>query len=288
MMLIGYSMPATTISLPGTATWLTDDDGDACVDGIPTRRARMLWRTDAVPAIAHYVTPVLTFAAAAQIRIFAVLGLLNVPVGAVVAIWGKRSGDTGWPYDFGGGNTGTVVQFADGTRGVWFVLPAAASPVLQIELRLYNNVAGATWATLATQIDIGEVVAMQAVDIELASDWSDELVDPTEVNLTRDSQPRSVARLPYRRIEGGLTVDGRAAVRGGALGGSDWAQLRFAMSGDRRVIAIPRWRSSAGVVDQAEVNATALYGTGRFGKVQHAGGDYYSASIAFLESPAGI
>ncbi len=288
MMLIGHSMPTTTISLPGTAIWLTTDGGAACVDGFPTRRARLLWRNDAVPSLFHYVSPVLAFAGAAQIRLFAVLGLLNVPPGTIVEIWGSRSGDTDWPYDFGGGNSGLVAQFADGTRGAWFVLPTTADPVVGIELRIYNSFSVGTWATPATQVEIGEVVAMPAVDIELASDWSDELVDPTEVNLTRDSQPRSVARLPYRRIEGGLTVDGRAAVRGGGLGGSDWAQLRFAMSGNRRVVAIPRWRTNAGAVDQAEVNATALYGTGRLGKVLHAGGDYYNASIAFVESPAGI
>lgn len=289
-MKIAYSMPAVTaIALSGGAgyAWLTSDNGTACYDGKPARRSRFRWRNDAVPAIAHTTSITIDFALTAPIGVVAALGLRDIPAGTKVEVYGKRAGDAGTTYNFGGGNTGTVFQFADGSRGVWFLLPLAAEAVQKVEFRFYNDKAGATWATAATTVDVGELVAMPLLDIEHEPDWSDEPVDPTQTTLNRSSQPASVRRQPYRRLDIVLTAEGVAKVRGGGLAnGMDWHQLRTAMSGDRRVVAIPRWRTPAGAVDAAEVNRTALYGIARAGATGHLGGDYYGASLSFQEVPA--
>ena len=288
-MLIGYSMPTAgdlSLHAPGGA-WLTADAGAACVDGKPARRARFRWRSDA-PAIGNRCAVQFNLMPTTRIRIAAILGLRNVPAGAKVWVLGKRAGDPSTAYDFGMGSTITTVrQFADGTLGAWWVLPTTADPVEAFEVGIFNALAGATWATAATTVDVGEVVAMPAVDVEIEAEWVDEPIDPTESSLTVASQPSTVRRQAYRRLTVALPADSIARVRAGGLAnGMDWARLRAVMAGDRRVVAIPRWRDAAGAVDLDEVNRTALYGTGRMGGTGHLGGDYYRGSVVFQEAPA--
>ena len=288
-MLIGYSMPAVSaIALSGGAgyAWLTSDNGSACYDGKPARRARLRWRNDAVPAIGHTLSITLDIAST-PLRVVAALGLKNVPAGAKVEVYGKRAADAGTTYNFGGGNTGTVQLFADGTAGLWFVLPAAATAVTKIEFRLFNDNAGATWAIPATTLDIGELVAMPAVEIDHEPNWTDEPVDPSLSNLSLAAQPSTVRRQAYRRLECSMTPDGVAKARAGGLAnGMDWSRLRVAMFADGRVVGIVRWLTSAGAIDTAELHQTAIYGTARMGGTSHLGGNYYGASVAFQEVPA--
>lgn len=278
-MLIGHSMPVVSLMTYSTSLaggGFLNDTSDGLVDGIPSRKARLQWPTTA-GTTAAYMQIQFDLSSSASIRVACLLGL-TLPVGTLLAV-------------VLGVSVATVstrsVRFADGTVGAWFVFPAGLAAVSRVDLRIYNDVSGAATISANTVFDIGEFAAMPAADIELAVDWSDESIDPTEVTMTRDSQPAAVARLPYRRIEGALVVDGRTNVRSGGLaGGLDWMQLRTALNQDRRAIAIPRWRTSAGSVDQAEVNATALYGTGRLGKILHSGGDYYTVPLTFTEAPA--
>lgn len=288
-MKLGYSPPlpiAITLSGGAGFGWLTADNGGACFDGKPARRARLRWRNDGAPAIAHTVSITLDVPLTA-LGIAGVLGLKNVPAGTRVEVYGKRPADGGTTYNFGGDNTGTVVQFADGSYGVWFLLPIGAAAVTKIEFRLFNDNAGATWATAATTVDVGELVAMPALDVEMERDWSDEPVDPTEVPLSRSSQPGAVRRQPYRVFKATLTADSVAKARAGGLAnGMDWSRLRTALSGNARCVAIPRWETPAGLLDATEANRTAIFGLGRMGEITHLGGDWYSSSITIQEVPA--
>lgn len=284
-MLIGHSMPAvqsTGFAASQSGGGFLGLTSDGLYDGVPTRKARLQWM-DTAGTTADSLSMRLYFSSAAVFRLGCVLGL-TLPVGTLVQIA---------LYD-GHGLTTLVasastrcVAFADGTIGAWFVFAAGLAACNAAVVRVYNDVTGVASIAANAIFEVGEVAVMPAVDIELGSDWSDDLVDPTEVILTRDSQPASIPRRPYRRLDTQLVVDGRGRVReAGLVGGMDWIRLRSAMTQDRRVIAIPRWRTDAGAVDQGEVNATALYGTARLGKITHVGGDYYTATAAFIESPA--
>jgi hypothetical protein len=285
MMLIGHSMPSVqsigyTASQPdGGFLGLT---GDGLYDGVPTRKARLQWMSTA-GTTADSLSMRLFLASAAAMKVACVLGL-TLPAGTQLqmAVYNGH----GLTTLVQAVSTRTVV-FADGTVGAWFIFPTTLITTDAVVLSVYNDVNGVASIAADAVFEVGEIACMPAVDIELGSDWSEDLVDPTEVILTRDSQPASIPRRPYRRLETQLVVDGRLRVREGGLAGDmDWIRLRSAIAQDRRVIAIPRWRDDAGDVDQGEVNATALYGTGRFGKISHVGGDYYSAPVIFIESPA--
>lgn len=288
-MLIGYSMPVVTavaLNSGAGAAWLTADGGVAVADGKPARRARAQWQTDD-PAIGHNLNVQLSLASSIKPRIIAVLGLKNVPAGVTVWALGRLVGDAFFNYGMDGGSTAVTEQYADGSIGAWFVVGENSNLIDGIAIRLYNDKAGATWATGATTIDIGEIVAMPALDIEQQPDWEDELIDPTSSAISVGAQPLSVRRRGFRRLSVNFAVDGIANVRGAGLaGGMDWTKLRHALAGDRRAIGIPRWKNLAGNVDMVEVNRTALYGTARLAPLAHAGGDYYRASITFQEAPS--
>ncbi len=279
-------MPAVTAAALGGAAgaaWLTADGAAACYDGKPARKARLQWAAAGAPTITDYVQVDLTIAAT-SLRVCAILGLTSVPAGAVVHVYGKRAGDAGVTWDFGGQNQATVVQFADGTYGAWFVLPAGAAAVTKVGFRFYNNVAGATWATAATSIDIGELVAMPAVEVLIDKGWTQQLVDPSIRSATRSSTPVANVRTPYRVL--GCTFSpspsGEAVVRFGGLANSmDWDKLAAALAGDARCIVMPRW------ADTARINATAQYGIcSGIGPTQHVSGPFWRKEMTFQEIPA--
>lgn len=263
----------------GTA-WLTSDGYTALFDGKPARRARMQWRNDTTPSTSHAVIVSATFAQSFKPRVVALLGL-SCDTGVRIEV---RNGDA----SVLGGNALNVrtTRLPDGSVGAWVVLDGTVS-TSQVQFRIFNDRDGATWATSATTLDIGEFVVMPAIEIEHQPDWSEEVVDPTEAQLTRAAQMVSARRQAYRRLEAILTADAGAKVRGGGLAnGMDWHQLRLALLGDRRMCALPRWKTAAGAVDGAEAHRTGVYGVGRLGATGHLGGDYYGASITVQEVPA--
>jgi len=291
-MLIGHSMPKVTgisqyagAGAAGSA-WLTSDNGSAAIDGKPARRSRLQWITTA-PAIGHYVGIPLDLAAASAIRVVAFLGLKNVPVGTKVMVFGKRTGDAATTDNFTGGNQGSVVQFADGTLGVWIVLPEAAEPVVRIEFRIYNDKAGATWATAATTIDVGELVAMPALEIDIDAGWSQPRIDPSLFNRSRSAQVSTVPVTGYRELSCTYSQAAEAKVRyGGLPGGMDWTRLDAALVAGQRCVVIPRWKT-AGAPDPAKANAHAMYGIAvELGEIQHVGGPYWRRAARFQEVPA--
>jgi hypothetical protein len=288
-MKLGYTTDdskPTAIALSGGAgyAWLTSDNGTACYDGKPARKSRFRWRNDAVPAIAHTVALTLTLAAATPVGICAVLGLANVPAGVQVKVFGKRAGDAGPTWDFGGQNTATVVQFADGTFGAWFVLPDGAAAVTQVAFTFYNNNAGATWATAATTVDVGELVALPAVEIPIDKGWTQQLVDPSARSMTRGSQVAVDPRTPYRLLQCAFSPSpaGEAPVRfGGLANGMDWDKVGAAVAGGGRCVVIPR----SAAADR--INATAQYGIcSSVGATQHLTGPLWRKEMAFQELPA--
>lgn len=292
-MLIAYtpqdgSAAVTAIVLgAGSGTgqdWLTSDDGAACFDGKPARKARFLWRNDASPTTAHYVQVVATLAALTPVRVIALLGLANVPAGVSVEVYGKRAGDAGASWNFGGQNTGTVVQFADGTFGCWIVLPDGAEAVTQIAYRLLNDNGGSTWATAATQVDVGELVGLPAVEVPIDAGWTQVLLDPSVRSDTRGSQVNIDSRAPYRVLASTFSPSGsgEAPVRfGGLANGMDWERLATAVAGGGRCAVIPRWASTA------RIQATAQYGiAAEIGATEHIRGPFWRKQMTFREIPS--
>lgn len=292
-MKLGYTTDdskPTAIALSGGAgyAWLTADAGTACFDRDPQSKSRFRWRNDAVPALAHQMVLALTLTAATPVGICAFLGLGNVPVGTMVRVYGKRVGDATAAWDFGGQNSTTVVKLADGTYAAWFVLPTGAAPVTQVAFVIYNNVAGATWATAATTVDVGELVALPCVTLPVQQGWYFDTIDPSDFSVTRGGIPVGSTRIAYRRLVGQFVPQETTAIRNGGLAnGMDMAKLTAALRGRARCVAIPQYRDATGALSAALIAATATYGYAsklpQIGNVQR---QYFGGDFAIDEIPA--
>ncbi|HDS1579973.1 TPA: hypothetical protein QEL15_002055 [Stenotrophomonas maltophilia] len=166
------------------------------------------------------------------------------------------------------------MQLSDESLAAWFVVEGdQALTGVQFEIR-------------ATDFDVGELVAMPAVDVGHQVGWSVESIDPSLRERTLGSGLNVVARRPYRVIRADMTPLTVAEVRGGGLsGGMDLERLRYRLAGGRRVVAVPRWGVGAEALNVAELHATALYGQASLGGSTHLGGDYYGGAWTFEEVP---
>lgn len=264
-MLIGYGQPAGIVPTVAGAAGI---NLPALVDGEPASVAR-------ISGGAGSASLRLDWAAATPIRIVAALGL-TCAAGTALTLTGKRAGDAGYAYALGGNaTTQTVVQLPDGSRAAWFVLPAANTPLVGLQL-----VVG------ASAFDMGEVVTMPAVDVLLDKGWRMELIDPSISDRTLGGQLNVVERRSYRRLTGQLSMARTAAVRGAGLAnGMDWEQLAAALRGNRRGVSIHRYRQPGGALDATELHRCALYGKGSMGLAQHVSGPFSTGPLVFEEIP---
>ncbi len=288
-MLIGYSQPSPiTWSIAGSAgAAFINATQDGLSDGRPTRVCLLQWPTNGSPVIGD-VARVRADFASTQVRVVCVIGL-NCPAGTKLVALGKRASDGAtYPYD-PGGNASIQRTFllADGRVACWFVFSDTATALVGLEIAIYNDVNGVTGFTAATQLQIGEIAIMPAVDVNAQSPWSEDVIDTSLNSRTLGGQLNTVKRAFYRRIEMPLTPDDLTRVRGSALAnGMNWTKLRAAVSAGKRCIAIPRWKTSAGAIDATELHTTALYGQcTRFEQIGHLGGNYFTSSLGFDEIP---
>lgn len=288
-MLIGYSQPSPiTWSIAGSAgVAFINSTQDGLSDGRPTRVCLVQWATTGSPAIGD-VARIRADFPSTVVRVVCLIGL-NCPAGTKIVAQGKRATDGAtYPYNPGGNSAiQRTYQLADGRIACWFVFSDTATALVGLELAIYNDVNGSTSFTAATQLQIGEIAIMPAVDINAQSQWSDDAIDASLNSRTLGGQLNTVKRAFYRRIEMPLTPEDLTRVRGSALANAmNWTKLRAAVSAGKRCIAIPRWKTSAGAIDSDELHATALYGQcTRFEQIGHLGGNYFTSSLGFEEIP---
>lgn len=266
-MLISYSMPAVSTAALTGGTWLTSDGAAALWDGKPSRRARLQW--SAGSALGGYVEITLNFSASSFLRVFALLGS-TLPAGVRIVFGGAVEARTGYQPDT--------------TAGAWGVAAADGTPVASCTVRIYNDRNGAPWAANGTIIDIGELWAGPAVEIPIDVGWTLAVVDPSEVELTRGSQPSVVPRSAFRQLSCVFSPlpSGAATVRGGGLAnGMDWGSLDAALLGRARCVAIAQVRTPEAVA------STALYGfASEIGETQQLRGQFFRKPMQFQEIPA--
>ncbi|MBM9913970.1 MULTISPECIES: hypothetical protein [Stenotrophomonas] len=262
-MLIGYGQPIATVSVDGGSA----ANLQALVDGRPSSIARVNGGAGSVRLRLSWSVPT-------PVRIAAVLGL-TCPAGTRVTLSGQREGEEHYDTQLGGnGDQQPVMELADGSLAAWFVLGGAPLLIgLQVEIE-------------AASFDIGELVAMPAVEVGHQVGWSVDTVDPSIRERTIGGGLNVVERRAYRVLRVDVTPAPLAEARGGGLSqGMDLDRLRRRVAGGRRVVAVPRWRSPSGALDVAEIHATALYGQAVAGASTHLGGDYYGSAWTFEEIP---
>ncbi|WDM66849.1 hypothetical protein [Xanthomonas cucurbitae] len=251
-MLIGYGQPILTPSVQGASAV----NLAALVDGRPASVARISGDGSSVRLRADWTSPV-------QVGIVALLGV-TCPAGTALTLTGRRQAETGYAYPLG---AEVIRALVDESRAAWFVLPMDIDQLVGLQLEVS-----------ASNLDVGELVILQAVDVPIQVEWEASRVDPSSAERTLGGGLNVVPRRSYRRLQVALVPEQRAAVRGAALAqGMDWDRLTYALGGNARSAVIPRW-GGPGAINRDELHRTALFGRFTPGSIAHRGGDYYASN----------
>ncbi len=247
-------MPAVqSVSLVG-GTWLTADAGAALFDGRPARRSRIA-RAGALAinvVLAEAIVP----------GVIAVLGL-NVPAGAPVRAAGA---------------SGVTVRLPSGSVCAW-LFPTGIVPLTTVTVEIDTTV---------TNVDVGEVAILRAVDLGISDGWGVATVDASAHVRTRGGQVNTVPGAVYRRFTGNLSARATEVVRKGGLGGTDWESIAYALAGKSRGCVVPQYRDmQSKVFDPLLAARSAIYGHAvQLPTVENLSRQYFAGYLEFEEIPA--
>lgn len=269
-MLISYNRPADIAwSLVGTgAAFLSDDAGSALTNGRPAAATRLQWLSGA-QTTASLLTVRGTWTAGVVPRVLALLGL-TLPVGTLIKLAFRRSGDAGYTY-LADVPQQRVAQLPDGSRCAWFVLDAGLDAVIGVEFRILNDVNGAASIVAGSAFDIGEAWVGPTFEVCAKRTMQDHLIDPTVKRRSYGSQTFQSQRLPYRSIQLEIVPQKDVAI-------GDVRYLRGQVLQGNRVAIVPV---------EADVFGTALFGTAyQFDLAAMETGKFWTAVFQADEEPA--
>lgn len=291
-MLFGFRRPTSpTWTISGTGAQFESDIRIS--DGNPGVLTTFRWLSAGSPAITDYVALRADWTTPVVCRGAAMLGLRletdDFPAGCKVEIRGKRSGDSGYPYELGGNALTEVTrEKADGSIHICWAFADGLDPLVGYEVRIFNDVAASTWATADTYVQVGEADIFQMADLCVAVGWRSSLEVATESSRTLDAQLHEVERTNYRAVEFGFPpTAGDDVRRQGLPNGVDWDQIEaiVARSG-ARVLCYVQTTDADGVTDYDYLHSTAIFGKARPAQVVHVAREFYTGGYRVDEVPA--
>lgn len=213
------------------------------------------------------------------------------PVGVMFEVRGKRAGDVGYPYALGGNSLTEVSrELPDGSIGIGWLFAEGLDPIIGIEIRIFNDADGATWADADTYVRIGEADAAEGVDVCVSPGWSRTRTDQTEVQRTRGSQLHEVERVNFDSVEVSFAPGtGDEAFRQGLATGEDWQRIvALVTRAGARAMVYVRTEDSAGAFSSVDLHASMLFGRAQPQRLAHAANsrDRYTLALRVDEVPA--
>ena len=264
-------------------------------DGNPGVLTTFRWLSEVSPVIGNYValradwTPAITPRGAWMLALSLEDGAF--PAGVKFEVRGKRAGDTGYPYDLGG-NALTEVsrEMPDGSIGICWMFDDGLDPIIGIEIRIYNDVAGATWADADTYVRVGEADVSEGIELCIAHGWSTSREVRTQSQRTLGSQLHEVERVNYRILDFALAPGtGSDARLGGLANGMDWERIAalITRSGARTMVYV-RTQDTSGAFSGTELHASAIFGKATPEAIVHVQNsrDRYTSGYRVEEVPA--
>lgn len=275
MSLLFYRRPVSPEwTIAGTGAQFESDV--ALSDGNPGVLTSLRWLSDLTPAIIDYVAVRADWPTALQIRGAWMLGLAleggAFPEGVKFEVRGKRTGDSGYPYTLGGNALTEVSQeLPDGSIGICWLFAESLDPLIGIEIRIFNDVDGVTWADSETYVRIGEADAGEGTAVCVAPGWSRERLDQTEAERTRGSQLHEVERVNYDAVDVTLApTSGDNAFRQGLDTGSDFQRVNVHLTkAFARAMVYVRTEDGNGTFSSTNLHATALFGRAKPQRMSH-------------------
>lgn len=298
-MLISYDRPGISWATSGAgASFVTDPA--ALTNGRPADATRIQWLSGA-QTTASAVTLTGTLAKPIPARCAALL-LPNIPTaipaGVKITASGKLSGSA---VALGGNSTvSRAALLPNGAAASWYAFPSAV--IDTIIFTIYNDLAGATWATAGQYVDLGEVWAGKGADFQAAGDLQIDNQGGLLQRQSHNNQAWPLAVQPFRVATVNLSPMTETVAIGPNPAQDDFQTVLNAITTAGACVIIPEYMNrGAGPVDNgtppptistATINQQRLTRTAIFGVVDKpiklqglAGGKYLASSIEFGESP---
>lgn len=276
-MLYGYRIPANI-------AWTVHGSGAAIAtdlrldNGQPSEESIITWLDESAPSSSDYVDLRADWAAPQAVRIIAVHGLSCGP-GVRIDITGRRAEDGGYTFALGGNSASQrTVQLPDGRADHIVVADAGLDPLIGIQLRIYNDRGGVTWADAATDLRIGEARPWSAVTLLGKAGWKRGYSDPSDHEATASGGEHTWERAGWRTLAIDMSARETAAVRAGALAqGEDWETIEALSHGRTRAIVIVRRNTPS------EIHRTAIFGRPTWSEIGHIVGPVHGSSLRMRE-----
>ncbi len=283
-MLYGHTRPASVWSVAGanSPAFETDVRLD---NSQPSEQTAISGIASSSPTIGEYFDLIADWSVPQAIGVVGILNLSCAP-GVRIVVTGRRLGDAGYTRDLGGNSDTTTAQLADGRVQAIIVPTATGNDYIGLQLRIYNDAGGVTWADDETDLFVGEIGIFSALTIR-------------KLDARRETG-RTARRLKERAVSGAvhlarrgeyrslsLTIHGTVAeayTRG--LDGLDWDTLRAMQDSHLyRALVIPRIHGEGGSVDYELCNRTALFSVVEWGDTSHSVGQNVECSLSVEEAP---
>ena len=283
-MLYGHTRPASVWSVAGanSPAFETDVRLD---NSQPSEQTAISGIASSSPTIGEYFDLIADWSVPQAIGVVGILNLSCAP-GVRIVVTGRRLGDAGYTRDLGGNSDTTTAQLADGRVQAIIVPIATGNDYIGLQLRIYNDAGGVTWADDETDLFVGEIGIFSALTIR-------------KLDARRETG-RTARRLKERAVSGAvhlarrgeyrslsLTIHGTVAeayTRG--LDGLDWDTLRAMQDSHLyRALVIPRIHGEGGSVDYELCNRTALFSVVEWGDTSHSVGQNVECSLSVEEAP---
>lgn len=283
-MLYGHTRPASVWSVAGAESPAFETDV-RLDNSQPSEQTVISGIASSSPTIGEYFDLMANWAVPQAIGVVGILNLSCAPGVRIVAT-GRRLGDGGYTRDLGGNSDTRTAQLGDG-RVQAIILPTATEDdYIGLQLRIYNDAGGVTWADDETDLFVGEIGIFSALTIR-------------KLDARRETG-RTARRLKERAVSGAvhlarrgeyrslsLTIHGTVAeayTRG--LDGLDWDTLRAMQDSHLyRALVIPRIHGEGGSVDYELCNRTALFSVVEWGDTSHSVGQNVECSLSVEEAP---
>lgn len=202
----------------------------------------------------------------------AIMGITGLPVGLKVVVNGDNAGS---------------VNLAECPSGGLMAIYIPSTPIASgtITIDFKNNVGGSATVAANAAFEVGEILCGQAWSpaFGINEGWSVSIDDPS--TSRGPAQGYKLMRLPRRTGKYTLTYADWDNALGTPPGGQlNFQDLAFVLAGSNRALALPRWKTSAGAIDQAAINATALFGEpAAIGEITNVNGVWFQTSVTFAE-----
>ncbi|MHB8679010.1 MAG: hypothetical protein ACYC7G_04655 [Rudaea sp.] len=286
-----YSRPApTSVAIVGTgASFITPSS--ALTNGRPADATRIQWLSNPTPAITDVVKIQFQWATAFVPGLVGLIGInalgLASQAGIKIAFMGKRAGDTGFPYDMlGNCDLQRTITRSDGSTFALGFPAAGLTPIVGLEMQIYNDQNGSTALTPSQYVDLGDIWFGPAFDVNTDADWKLSFPpSPKQGQTSINNQPWPVLYPPARK----LTCKRSAMTFSDAFvdGATPAYQTLRTLCGNGQVsVQIPRYLDTTGALDVTSAHATACFGLSTFTEIDRMVGDYFAIAWEHQEIPA--